>query len=119
MALQHQDIVVVRLSEKERLHGSLTHENMGLAVSAMHRDGIVVLENAVDTNHCDELNRILVAEAEEMAKLPTTHFNEVRRLALRSILTLPSIELTLMSNRTQRTASLRGTCPKDLPSKRH
>lgn len=74
----HQDIVVVSLSNKERRSGSLTDENLGLAVSALHRDGIVVLENAVDTEHCDTLNKILVEEAEVMAELPTTHFNEVR-----------------------------------------
>lgn len=75
---QHQDIVVVKLSEAERTNGSLSNNNMGIAVSAMHRDGIVVLENAVDIEHCDKLNGILMEEAEAMAKLPTTHFNEVR-----------------------------------------
>lgn len=75
--LLHQDIVIVRLSEKERTTGSMTAENLGITVTAMHRDGVVVLENAVDTEHCDSLNGILVEEAETMARLPTTHFNEV------------------------------------------
>lgn len=74
---QHQDIVTVSVSDQERALGSLSDENLGLAISALHRDGIVVLENAVDTSHCDTLNDILVEEAETMAKLPTTHFNEV------------------------------------------
>lgn len=80
MPLQHQEITVVKLSDKEREDGSLTEENMGIAVSAMHRDGIVVLENAVPAEEADTLNKILMADAEEMAKLPTTHFNEVQIL---------------------------------------
>ena len=55
----------------------MTTDNVGKAVAALHRDGLVVLENAVDTNHMDELNGLLCSEAEEMAKLPTTHFNNV------------------------------------------
>ncbi|KAF2094709.1 phytanoyl-CoA dioxygenase family protein [Rhizodiscina lignyota] len=76
MPLQHQQITTVHLSDKERTLGSLTDENLGIAVSAIHRDGIVVLENAVPAEHCDTLNNILMREAESMAKLPTTHFNE-------------------------------------------
>lgn len=67
----------MRLSDEERTTGVLSEEHVGEAVSAVHRDGLVVLENAVDTAHCDELNGILVGEAEAMAKLPTTHFNDV------------------------------------------
>ena len=75
--LRFQEPHVVRLSDEERTTGILTEEHIGEAVSAVHRDGLVVLENAVDTAHCDELNDILVSEAEAMAKLPTTHFNDV------------------------------------------
>jgi len=71
-----QEVVAVPLSDEERDLGTLSEENMGIAVSAMHRDGIVVLENAVSLEHVDKLNNILMSEAEEMAKLPTTHFNE-------------------------------------------
>ncbi|KAH8888056.1 hypothetical protein GQ53DRAFT_604116, partial [Thozetella sp. PMI_491] len=67
---------VVRLSDEERKSGIISEENIGIAVSAMHRDGLVVLENAVDANHVDKLNGILSNEAAEMAKLPTTHFND-------------------------------------------
>ena len=75
--LQFQTLHTVRLSEKERTTGIITDEHVAEAVSAVHHDGLVVLENAVDTAHCDELNEILCAEAEVMAKLPTTHFNDV------------------------------------------
>ena len=77
MRHQHQEVVTVRLSDDERTSGKILEEHVGVAVSAMHRDGLVVLENAVDISHIDELNDILTAEAEVMAKLPSTHFNDV------------------------------------------
>lgn len=75
--LHFQEPHIVRLSDKERITGIITEEHVGEAVTAMHRDGLVVLENAVDTQHCDVLNEMLVKEATAMAKLPTTHFNDV------------------------------------------
>ena len=78
---EFQSVVKVLLSDGERKNGTVSEENMGRAVSAMHRDGICVLENAVDLEHVDKLNRILMAEADEMANLPTTHFNDVGSLA--------------------------------------
>ncbi|KJR86097.1 phytanoyl-CoA dioxygenase family protein [Sporothrix schenckii 1099-18] len=70
-----QEPTVVRLSDEERTTGRITLENIGIAVSAMHRDGLVVLENAVNTAHMDAINAILVKDAEEMAKMDSTHFN--------------------------------------------
>ena len=77
MSYEHQKVVSVPLTDEERISGNVSREHMGIAVSAMHRDGIVLLENAVDVAHIDKLNVLLLAEAEEMEKLPTTHFNEV------------------------------------------
>ncbi|PKS06035.1 hypothetical protein jhhlp_007869 [Lomentospora prolificans] len=74
--LQFQEPHIVHLSDKERVSGIITEEHIGEAISAMHRDGLVVLENAVDVEHCDKLNDILSNEAAIMAKLPTTHFND-------------------------------------------
>lgn len=74
---QFQEPFVVKLSDEERDSGIISEENVGTAVSAMHQQGLVVLENAVDTSHADTLNSILSSEAEHMAKLPTTHFNDV------------------------------------------
>jgi hypothetical protein len=80
MEYQFQTPSVVVLSDEERLSGHMTMENVGHAVAALHRDGLVVLENAVEPTHMDNLNDILCPEAEEMAKLPTTHFNNVSLL---------------------------------------
>lgn len=75
---QFQEPACIRLTDDERDSGVISDETVAFAVSAMHRDGLVVLENAVDVDHIDEINRILSVEADAMAKLPTTHFNDVR-----------------------------------------
>ncbi|OCL04122.1 phytanoyl-CoA dioxygenase family protein [Glonium stellatum] len=77
MPLSFQELVIVPLSDQERDSQTISPENVGKAVSAMHRDGIVVLENAVNPDHIDKLNSVLSPEAEVMAKLPTTHFNSI------------------------------------------
>lgn len=77
MPLQFQSATTVPLSDHERISQTITPENVGRALSALHRDGIVVLSNAVDIEHVDKLNSILSSEAEIMTKLPTTHFNDV------------------------------------------
>lgn len=77
ISFQHQDVVIVQLSDEERTSGVLEAPNLGKAIAAMHRDGIVALENAVDVEHVDTLNKMLSEEALIMAKLPTTHFNDV------------------------------------------
>ena len=82
----------MRLTDQERTSGVITEENIGTAMSALHRDGLVVLENAVDVEHIDNLNKILSDEAEAMAKLPTTHFNDVSVTLLPFYLDLLSFE---------------------------
>jgi hypothetical protein len=77
MPLQFQSLTTVPLSNKERISQIITPENVGIALSALQRDGIVCLSNAVDVTHIETLNTILSNEAEIMAKLPTTHFNDV------------------------------------------
>lgn len=77
MPLQFQSLTTVHLSDEERTSQTITAENMGIAISAMQKDGMVCLSNAVELDHVDTLNTILSSEAEVMAKLPTTHFNDV------------------------------------------
>ncbi|KAM0327399.1 hypothetical protein ACHAQA_005685 [Verticillium albo-atrum] len=71
-----QEPFVVRLSDEERVSGGMNQLNMGEAVAAFHRDGLVVLENAVEIDHMKKLNDVLSHEAADMATLPTTHFND-------------------------------------------
>ncbi len=79
MPFQFQTLTTIPLSNKERVSQTITPENLAIALTALHRDGIVCLSNAVDVTHVETLNTILSNEAEIMAKLPTTHFNDVRR----------------------------------------
>lgn len=85
MPFHFQSLTTVHLSDEERISQKISEENMGIAISAMHRDGMVCLANAVDTDHIDTLNKILSSEAEVMAKLPTTHFNDVSITAANSM----------------------------------
>lgn len=58
----------------------INKEHAAAAIAAMYRDGIVVwvlVGNAVNVEHVDNLNRILILEDETLASLPTTHFNNV------------------------------------------
>ena len=73
---EFQEPYIVKLTDEERDTGVLSPENVAYAIAAMHKHGLVVLENAVDVAHADKLNSILSTEAEHMAKLPTTHFND-------------------------------------------
>ena len=75
--LEFQEAAAIKLSDHERTTGSITEDHLAEAIAAIHRDGLVVLENAVDIDHIDTLNSLLSNEAEAMAKLPTTHFNDV------------------------------------------
>lgn len=72
-----QTVVTIPLTDAERDGQTINEEHAGAAVAAMYRDGIVVLENAVNVEHVDSLNRILSSEADTLASLPTTHFNNV------------------------------------------
>lgn len=74
--LQHQQLVTVLLSDEERRTGHLTAENMAMAVLGFIRDGIAVLENAVDPDHCDKINKIMVDELPELIKDPHVHWND-------------------------------------------
>lgn len=84
--LLYQSIITIQLSDEERDAQTITDEHLGAALVAMHRDGTLVLANAVNVDHIDELNSILSAEADDMAKLPTTHFNDVSRSGAHVIL---------------------------------
>jgi len=65
----------VPLSDHDRASGIASPEVIAEAVTFLHRDGIVVLDNAIETSHLDALNDLLGPEAEEIAKDPDHHFN--------------------------------------------
>ena len=73
--LYDQDIHKVIIPEDVRQSGRATNDIVAEGVAFLHRDGIVVLENAIDTAHLDTLNAILSKEALEIAEDPNHHFN--------------------------------------------
>lgn len=75
--LQFQDPVTVRISDEERVSGSMTEEHVAAAVIAFHRDGFVVLENVVDPEHCAVLDKEMCEAAERMKTDPKTIWNDV------------------------------------------
>lgn len=64
------------------------------AVTYLHRDGIIVLENAIDTSHLDDLDALLGPEAEEIAREPNHHFNFGKQT--RNMDQAPPLDVSLM-----------------------
>ena len=73
--LYDQEIHSICIPEAVRQGGRATNELVAEGVAFLHRDGIVILENAVDTAHIDTLNALLSREALELAADPDHHFN--------------------------------------------
>jgi len=76
-AEQHNQVTVIKLSVQERADGVPTLQTIRDAVRAIHRDGLVVLEDAIDPAHLDKLNERMVKEAIQLLSLENAHFNGV------------------------------------------
>ncbi|ORY70922.1 uncharacterized protein BCR38DRAFT_453603 [Pseudomassariella vexata] len=68
-------VTLIELTAEELATKRIGSHHLQAAVEALHRDGLVVLENAVDTSHLDTLNARMVHEAESLYTRPTTHRN--------------------------------------------
>ncbi|KAF7506934.1 hypothetical protein GJ744_011065 [Endocarpon pusillum] len=55
--------IVVQVSQEEVSKRNLTWENLETAVRALHRDGLVVLENVIEKSKLDTLNKKMVKGA--------------------------------------------------------
>ena len=78
-AYRFQSLTTALLTDEERLAGTLSDENAAIAVHALHTDGIVCLENAVDLEHVAILRAQLASEVDVLLKLQTTHISKVSR----------------------------------------
>lgn len=79
--VRHQSVHTVQLPDAARLPSKPTDpETIAEAVTYLHRDGIVVLENAVDVEHIDALAALLGPEALE------SEYTEEQRLCLQRTL---------------------------------
>ncbi|KAK5120670.1 hypothetical protein LTR85_006028 [Meristemomyces frigidus] len=73
--LHNQRVHVVSIPDEVRLSGLATPDIVAEAVTYLHRDGILILENAVDPSHLETLEDLLGPEAEEIARDTNHHFN--------------------------------------------
>ena len=70
-----QALHTIRISEGVRKSGRATPDIVAEGAVFLHKDGIIVLENAIDTTHLDTLNAKLAPEALEIANNASHHFN--------------------------------------------
>ena len=71
--------VVIKLSDDERDTGVLAPLHMFEAIDAFHVDGVVVLENAIETRHIDALNQRMIGDTEVLkANADKIHWNQGR-----------------------------------------
>ena len=71
----NQEVHTVVVPDSVQRNGKATPELIAEALTYLHRDGIIVLENAIDPTHLDALAALLGPEAEEVARDPDHHFN--------------------------------------------
>ena len=74
-----QDIHAIEIPEDVRRSGKPTSDIIAEGVSFLHKDGIIILNNAIDVAHVDALNAKLSPEALEIANDPDHHFNFGKR----------------------------------------
>ncbi|KAK3074875.1 hypothetical protein LTR53_002329 [Teratosphaeriaceae sp. CCFEE 6253] len=73
--LHKLEVHTINISTACRDTGTVTNEVIGEAIAFLHRDGILILENAIDPSHLDDLEAMLGPEAQLIAEDPDHHFN--------------------------------------------
>lgn len=68
-------VTSITLSPAELSSKRLTSHHLQASLEALHRDGILILNNAVSTDHIDKLNQRMVPEALALHARSTTHHN--------------------------------------------
>ena len=66
---------IIKLTAEELATRSIGSHNLQAALEALHEDGLVVLENAVDPDHLEHLNERMVADAEKLKTRENAHIN--------------------------------------------
>jgi len=72
---RHNGIQTITIPDEVRSNGTPSPELMAEALTFLHRDGIIILANAIDPAHLDNLQAVLGPEAENVAQDPNHHFN--------------------------------------------
>ncbi|CEO58330.1 hypothetical protein PMG11_03061 [Penicillium brasilianum] len=66
---------IIKLTSEELASKKLSSRTLQAALEALHKDGILALENAVDTTHLDKLNARMIPEAQKLYSNTATHRN--------------------------------------------
>ncbi|KAM0470575.1 hypothetical protein ACHAPX_009838 [Trichoderma viride] len=66
---------IIRLTDEELETKTMGSYHLQAALEALHADGLVVLENAVDPAHLDHLNQRMVVDAEQLKTRQKAHVN--------------------------------------------
>ncbi|KAK4943108.1 hypothetical protein LTR10_017307 [Elasticomyces elasticus] len=69
------EVTLVRLTSEELAAKKIGSHNLQKAVEGLHRDGLIVLENAVSVEILDKLNARMVPEAKTLFAKEATHRN--------------------------------------------
>ncbi|KAF5531698.1 phytanoyl dioxygenase family [Fusarium mexicanum] len=65
----------IQLTDEELDTKSIGSRHLQAALEALHTDGLVVLENAVDLGHLDHLNERMVMDAQKLQAIEKAHIN--------------------------------------------
>lgn len=68
-------VTLVELTPDELSTQQINSHNLQKSIEALHHDGIVVLQNAINPTHLDKLNARMVPEAERLYARTETHRN--------------------------------------------
>jgi hypothetical protein len=60
------EVTKITPSAAELSAGEFSPQNIEKALTALHHDGLVVLENVVDLEHLEELDRVMVKDAKTL-----------------------------------------------------
>lgn len=72
-----QELYQFDLSDEERNTGEATVEHIASAIAALHRDGMVVINNAVDPLHAETLHTEVSRDIQRNLENEAVHFNSV------------------------------------------
>ena len=61
--------IAVKVSAEEVKRKQLTWQNLERATRALHRDGLVVLENVIELEKLDTLNNLMITDAKSLQSL--------------------------------------------------
>jgi hypothetical protein len=67
--------VSIALSPEEVQKRRLSEQHLEIAIRALHHDGLVVIENAIENDALDKLNVKMVEDAKYLRSLGKLHFH--------------------------------------------